>query len=89
MPFGSLQRSDGLALSFEAALRPLHAQLGVFKMLFQRKAAGHPASYPPISTLGWFFSLWNRFSPRLVGGVTPGPEKCFSESDFDSGGPSS
>jgi hypothetical protein len=28
-------------LAVEAALRPLHAQLGVFKMLFQRESAGN------------------------------------------------
>ena len=31
------------------------------------------------------FCSWNRFSPRLVGGVTPGPGKRSSESEFDSG----
>jgi len=61
VPLGSLQRSDGLTLSVEAALRPLHAQLGVFKMLFQREAAGHRAVYPPTSL------LWSLFcaQPRL------------------------
>jgi hypothetical protein len=36
---GSLQCRDGLTLAVEAALRPLHAQLGVLK--FKRESAGH------------------------------------------------
>jgi hypothetical protein len=38
----SLKRSDALTLAVDAALRPLHAQLGVFQMLFRCEAAGHP-----------------------------------------------
>ena len=68
VPVGSLQRSDGLALAVEAASRPLHAQLGVFKMLFQRDAASHSGTLAARITAKAGFCPWSRFSPQLVGG---------------------
>ena len=41
---GTLQRSDGLALTSKAALRPLNAQFCVLKVLLQCETAGHPGA---------------------------------------------